>query len=377
MRPFVFENPPLLQTEEGRILGEYLARQLLQVSQSFETVAEADLQYMRWLGEWSPGQQYLVNQVVLDSPWLMIANKTTYDRPAPQPSGDPAYTVPDVPAWTPGLDPGWVWTGNMYTMQESGWVEAVRVWIPTADTGRTHRLLILEWIDIPTNNYRILLNIVIPTSAFAVGWYTVQTDIIWLNGGQYEVAILSENIGDPALGFQGVWQYAGASQSGDPYWGGWNHNNQHNTIRFHEQQADGLGSAAPYLSNLGPGDTVTITTASATWTYDISSAPTINGQIYSYSCTRTLASGSISSGEACTVEWGTPGVAPDVEYVNLTGHWTTSQPAWASNVVGTIDREPDPGSGRTTSDDAHGADVLFQVGYVSPDWDFMSASPTS
>ena len=36
MKPFVFENPPLMQTEDGRVMGEYLHRQLLALQSSLQ-----------------------------------------------------------------------------------------------------------------------------------------------------------------------------------------------------------------------------------------------------------------------------------------------------------------------------------------------------
>jgi hypothetical protein len=45
---------------------------------------------VRWNGTWSPGTYYNM-QMVTDGNYQAIANKTTTDRPAPQPSGDTYY----------------------------------------------------------------------------------------------------------------------------------------------------------------------------------------------------------------------------------------------------------------------------------------------
>lgn len=41
MNPYVFENPPLIQTEEGRIITEYLARQFSLLRDSIESTQES------------------------------------------------------------------------------------------------------------------------------------------------------------------------------------------------------------------------------------------------------------------------------------------------------------------------------------------------
>ena len=56
----------------------------------------------RWMGEWAAGTYQAFDQV-RDNGWLMIANKTTSDRAAPQPTGAPYYIsgLGDTPAWEP------------------------------------------------------------------------------------------------------------------------------------------------------------------------------------------------------------------------------------------------------------------------------------
>jgi hypothetical protein len=53
---------------------------------------------MNWRNTWIQ-QQYEKHDVVLDSPYTMIANKTTTDPAAPVDVGDPAWDMPDQPIW--------------------------------------------------------------------------------------------------------------------------------------------------------------------------------------------------------------------------------------------------------------------------------------
>ena len=60
-----------------------------------DSMAMETADVMLWKGEWVQ-QEYLAYDTVRDGSWLMIANKTTTDRPAPQASGDPVYIYPGV-----------------------------------------------------------------------------------------------------------------------------------------------------------------------------------------------------------------------------------------------------------------------------------------
>ena len=92
-------------------------------------IAELDVQIfpalqanevMRWLGVWdTAGQAYLVNDVVRDGNWLMMANKDTTDRPAPEAVGDAFYVYQGVQGSNESVVAKSVISGNRYTFGTS------------------------------------------------------------------------------------------------------------------------------------------------------------------------------------------------------------------------------------------------------------------
>lgn len=65
--------------------GEVLTRQ--EIEDTIATVQER----MFWRGEWKSGTLYNVQDTVTDAGWLMVANKQTYEKPAPHPIGNPYF----------------------------------------------------------------------------------------------------------------------------------------------------------------------------------------------------------------------------------------------------------------------------------------------
>ena len=88
MVAFIPENP-LLDPRDVRQTHNWAHRQFQQLKRVVEDVGR-DL-VMRWRGDWSGSETYHPGDVVLDFPYLMIADVPTNERPAPQPVGDPFY----------------------------------------------------------------------------------------------------------------------------------------------------------------------------------------------------------------------------------------------------------------------------------------------
>ena len=101
-----------------------------------------DLEGMRWVPYTGPGQIFYVNDVSRDGAWTMVANKTTTDRPAPQPTGP----VTDLlPAYVPTASSAKAdyTVENTWTMSTAGWVERVGFDVHTSNVGMTHTLVAL------------------------------------------------------------------------------------------------------------------------------------------------------------------------------------------------------------------------------------------
>lgn len=82
--------------------------------------------HMRWKGVWSSGT-YIESDVVRDGSWLMVANKTTTEQAAPQPSGDISELLP---SWNPSENSEvrtQVTFSNEWTLSSSGWITSLTV----------------------------------------------------------------------------------------------------------------------------------------------------------------------------------------------------------------------------------------------------------
>ena len=81
---------------------------------------------MYWSNTWDVGE-YEANEVVRDGAWLMAANQTTSERPAPQPIGAPLYGYDGANPTNQQLASQVIF-GSRYTAQNSVYINAYRVY---------------------------------------------------------------------------------------------------------------------------------------------------------------------------------------------------------------------------------------------------------
>ena len=118
------------------------ARKQLLVN-TLETAVEFDFR-PHWRNVWNVGTYY-THEMVLDSPWLMIANKETVDRPAPQPVGPGGFILPDAPAWTTPSFTGVVQSGFRITNITGLFqISRVRIWIEDTSPNAHYRLAFVD-----------------------------------------------------------------------------------------------------------------------------------------------------------------------------------------------------------------------------------------
>ncbi|GAG03508.1 unnamed protein product, partial [marine sediment metagenome] len=132
-------------------------------------------QYMLWQNVWVQ-KEYNPHETVRDGEWTMVANKTTTDRPAPQPTAAPEWLseLSDAPAWTDDSDSaGVVITGQRYLF-EAGFLTGMRVWIPVADGNQEYEVWLIEG---PTGPAPIFTQLAARFAAQAVGWQEVNIPV--------------------------------------------------------------------------------------------------------------------------------------------------------------------------------------------------------
>src|SRR6516162_6340545 len=94
---------------------------------------------MTWVPYTTLGQSFLPQNMTRDGDWTMVANTTTTDRPAPQPSGSEEDLLP---AWTPNRRNavGALTIYNEWTVNTGGWIDQYGVDIIRQNVGDTHTI---------------------------------------------------------------------------------------------------------------------------------------------------------------------------------------------------------------------------------------------
>jgi hypothetical protein len=202
----------------------------------------------RWQGEWIQ-QQYVENDQVLDQGWLMIANKDTEDRAAPQPFGLPAWLLPTDPAWTPQSYLGTVYTGvEVIPPADSIFaITQVRAWLPDVTANAYYRVIVY---DVNKDSFEFgqqFQGTILPSP----GWLEVTAPGGLITDQDRFIVLLESYNSAATTDFNHPWVYTGTSQQGDPGLGNWNRDNQQTILRIDYEDDDGtdrqteLGTVVP------------------------------------------------------------------------------------------------------------------------------------
>ena len=357
MKPFVFENPPLMQTEDGRILGEYLARQFLRINESIES----DSQGMSWRGPWEDGV-YQAYDVVTDDGWLAIANKETTEKPAPQPIGDQVNVI-EIPGpetfSTNTVSAASLIVGTRYTLAQDVYLRAIRYQIPASMVGFT----VSYWLVLnPTTNpdVRQLVGEFTIVAGDTGSWKTFPVGLTIIpDGVEFDVA----GAFTPATGstsFSYEWDYK--RKNGNPPSGEIWHQSGNNSdqMRVHQNDSDDTNRSTD-LDNIGPGSDILMFSSGQQWTVISASK---SGSVYTF-----IVEPSTRANEDTSIFQFTYYGPLSMDYLIDANHYST-----LSNVNGFLsttgyDPDDDP---MTLDQNAYGIDITVQDVLVSDDWDFMA-----
>lgn len=357
MSDFTFENPPLMQAEENRVMAEYLRRQFQKVMQAFGSSGA-----MTWRGEWADGL-YRRNDVTLDNGWLAIANRETVTRPSPQPIGEVRNVIdmPGAPTFPSivNVNSGSLAIGTRYTFVQDIYVRKFRYYIPASMVGfEVSYFLVLD----PTTDPRFQQ--LIPK--FTIGadsvdaWQELPLGLTFVESGR-EADLIGSFI--PISGstqFQYEWDYK--RKNGDPppkeAW----HQSGQNTdqIRFHQEDTSETDRSTD-LDNIGPGSTIEMRVNGTVW--DVLDASK-SGSVYTF-----IVQPAYRAGEDTSAFRFSYYAVQSMDYVREIDHYTT-MPA-VSGFVSLTGYNPDSNP-VTLDQNAYGLDVQVQDVLLSDDWDFMA-----
>ncbi len=350
------------------IISENRSRRatLAQIRGTSATPPPATLGFpMNWAGLWTQ-QTYFKGDTVRDYHWLMVANKDTATRPAPQSAGPEFYSMPDEAVWSTQNDPGWVATGNKFTISRSIKVNGYRIYVPTrtADYSLYTYSRIFNPID---NSYEEGINPV-TTIYQGGGWYEVNIAPRWIIAGmEIEVGLVMNNTLNETFFLDSQWVYDGDNKD-DPPIGQWARDKD-KEIRIHITDDNSVNQSSA-LASLVVGDVIDFvgTTSLSHRRYAIDVAKGLVGSHYEFDVSRTLNDGNFDTDEITNIKVSRPGAVTD--YGELAGFWGGSTPAWASAAAGVI--VLDEGGVPVTNTNGYGADLLIEDFNFSPDWDLMS-----
>lgn len=106
-----------------------------EVPEVAECEASDNIQLM-WAGVYDDSKTYPANNAVTDGAYMMVSNKTTDTKAAPQPLKEPEFKIGTVPTWAQVSGAGYeTITGQRYTWSKGGQLLKVRVYIPTPSGG--------------------------------------------------------------------------------------------------------------------------------------------------------------------------------------------------------------------------------------------------
>ena len=328
-----------------------------------------DSERMQWKNMWTVGT-YNKNDTVLDGAWSMVANKTTSDRPAPQPSGEPIYSIADDPMiWTNKSNVSTIVSGQTYTITENGWVKSIRIWVPIVGANIVYRFVLSNVTD-PNNP----ISEIVETSLLVPGeWNTIQAGLAIIPVGailRLEVEALNSSA---STTISGTWAYEGKANLLVPDPGEWVTNLGGTKVRISKTDANAVDRSSE-LVLLTPQSRLKFAQASDATkfvTYRTSSVMEDKGTYYEVEATKIVegTSGIPDVSENTTTTIVVP-TASSTSYVEKSGHWNV-QPSFAS-VAGFLEFDGVAQSGSNTN--AYGIDMQFQEASVSADWDLLSLS---
>jgi len=327
-------------------------------------IAPVGANAMLWTGKWVEGtfEQY---EVTRDESWTMIANKTTSDRPSPQPFGEDSYLLPTVPVWSPQSSSDVIWTGlRISNLVNSYLINSIRVWLPIVTSSVDYRVIIKDNITDQLSIGQIFTGDILPVA----GWLTTHIEPVWLlPNDDITIWLLTENTSGTSS-FNHTWGYIGDSTPNDnPGLGNVENRRQQRILRINKTDDGGTDRSAD-LTTVITGTTIRVANLSDPtryYEYEVLDQ-TDNGAWISYN---TLfieeGTGGAPLQDLCQVLFTIP-IPASTDYVEIVNEWTANPALNGELIIGS--------GAQSSTQDAYGVDISFQQYITSPDWDLVAHS---
>ncbi len=296
-------------------------------------------------GEWN-GDQYYTHDQVTDSGWLMIANKDTTDRAAPQTSGAEYNLFSGTLAETTDTANGYR-VGQRYTADVDKYINGYRLY---TDAGKNYKIY-----TVINGSYNELGSF----TASTTGWLVNDVTPIYITSGEvFDLIVKLEYPEDIYLSFSGTWDYQVPNNIGTPTAGEIIHSDNNPNIMGINKTDDLGADNSAGLEAVKIGDT--FGDGTATW---LVTNTTDHGNYVEFGVSPATQS---SAGVGVfTFEHNVPQSIP---YQEDTDYWLSQTTRGLFVKDGEILVE---------DDNQYNIDVLLQDISVSADWDVLSGGAGS
>jgi len=218
-------------------------------TQNIATNAGEILNRMYWKGAWAVGD-YLLNDVVRDGAYTMVANTATSDRPAPQTVGSPEFIYKGTGAVNHIVNATQIVFGTRYILPYALQYSKIRVYTKTEN--RYLLYIVKDPLGTP------IFNQVGDFTAISDGWqeFTVPEEIL-LAGVAFDAVVVSNKPDDVPTTWVGDWDYSTPNNATNPTSGEIVHADKAlDEFRIHKTDDNG-GDRGTELEALTIGDIIT------------------------------------------------------------------------------------------------------------------------
>jgi hypothetical protein len=331
-----------------------------------EGIDVAEGRFMQWMGAYQPGLLYPRGSVVLDGKWTMISNVHTVTKPAPEPVGDPTWSLGDTPAFVTESNLSVIYSGHIYAFSSGGWVSALRLWVPELSATTNYRVVITDITD-----PNALFNVVMEEPVLVAGEWTVVrlAQKIVREGTVWEVKLDALNSGADTV-VAGGWRNDGVNNNAGPAAQGWNRRGANDLIRIDKLDLDGTDRTSELLG-MGPNTNVQFSQTddpNYSITFRVDSGPVAVANYFEYLTTLLSVgpSGAPAAGSTTTMTADVP-IAQLTKYVEAPG---APAPSWAL-VLGFLAYD---GVDQVIGPASFGVDLEFDEAVINTAWDLVSYS---
>ncbi len=306
---------------------------------------------LQWKGEWTQAD-HVINDTVRDGAWLMVANKSTDTRPAPQENGDP-FNLHEGTLASQSPTVKQVIIGQSYTFTEGAWIKGYKIDVVA---GNHYRIFSIK--D-PSGSAE--LNEVISFTADSSGTKVFGVDSLIVPSGTefYFGAIINEP--DPApTTFNGDWFYIIPNNTQVPLDGQIVHANKAIDELWISKSDDLLVDRSAELATLTIGDI--ISTPFTDWAIQSISD---EGDYIKFGVSPALQ----GSQGIHTFTFESVSATP-ITYGRDDNYWSGSP--YVGSVEGIYSETGI--DNLVTNDHAYAIDIEVQRATISPDWDLLAYS---